>query len=189
LKQRNFTKCSIRVVVILFAFPLFNCVRNRLSSPASRADFLPDSTYLEFGRVYEVEVPQVFSQKNPHQVVQYSVYMCRGGLTDRLLQEITHVEEDTALGNAFVSFVRDFGPALELFKDSSLWLRFEAYADYEDVSVWYYYLVDSTGNCLARNPWVSLHRSRSNGKCALTGIFVNLPDEELMDIPGGLRKK
>jgi len=180
---------TVSITIFLFVLSLISCLKNKTSTGIAVSEFLPDSVYFEFSRVFKVEIPPDFSQKNPHHVAQYSVYMCREGLTNQLIQEIGHVEEDTVLGNIFVSFVRDFGPDLELFKNNSLWLRFEAYADYEDASVWYYYLVDSTGNCLTRNPWISLHRSKSNGKCALTGIFVNLPDEGLMDIPGGLRRK
>ncbi|NLI97202.1 hypothetical protein GX441_00900 [bacterium] len=180
------------IILWLIVFFSLNCAKNPTSIRFQNSRFLPDSEYLYYGETFRVESPTNFNVKNPHHVAQYSVCMCINGYTNQLLQEITHVERDTEMGNAYVSFVREIGPDLEIYKGVPLLLKFEAYADYrntEDISVWYYYLVDEAGNCLTRKPWVSLHLSRINGNCALTGIFVNLPDEDLMDIPEGLQRE
>lgn len=148
---------------------------------------LTDSEYFSFGDIFKVEKPEKLDNTNPHQIAQYSVYLCKQGLTDKMVGEIGHIEKDDDLGEAFVTFLREFGPDLERFKEGDLFLKFYGYKAGKDTSVWYYYLIDVKGIEINRKPWISLHRSNNDGRCALTGIFLNLSNDEKVPIPDDLK--
>jgi hypothetical protein len=160
------------------------------SSPpdAQKTAFAPDAGYFQFGSVFEVEARRPLDVTNPHQVAGHSVFLCRSGATETLLRDLGPAEGDAKLRAAFVTFVREFGPDLEAFKDSPLALKFEGYRDGRDESIWYYYLVSPEGKNLPRRPWVSLRRSKRDGRCALTGIFLNAEGDEQADMPAGLKR-
>jgi len=138
-----------------------------------------DSVYLTFGKVFKVENPSQMSFFNPHKVAQYSFFKCSQGQTNELLNEMTHVEKDTALGESFLTFLREFGPDVEHYKNETVYLKFHGYWKNETTTVWYYYLANESGTLLEHNPWISLHRSIETGRCALTGIFLYYPDEDI----------
>ena len=146
-----------------------------------------DRQYLEFGKVLPAQAYADPDFTNPHITVAHAVHRCSRGETLSLLKQMPHVEQDETLGRAFVTFVKEFGPDLERYRDRRVWLRFRAYDLNDATSVWYYYLADSEWRNLPHSPWVSLHRSRSTGLCALTGIFLHDPElGELRDMPQGL---
>jgi hypothetical protein len=149
--------------------------------------FNPDSDYFSFGKILKVERLASLDLENPHQVAQYSIYLFKEGETERVIKGIGHVEKDIELGRSFNTFVREFGPDLERFKGKSLYLKFEGYREGKDTSVWYY-LVNARGKRLIRGSWISLHRSKTDGRCALTGIFLNTPDNEISRMPKGLKR-
>jgi hypothetical protein len=154
----------------------------------SVAPFVSDSTYLQFKQLIKVETSATFDRTNPHQIASYSVSLCQNGATDKLLRELGHVEKDEKLGSAFTTYIREFGPELERFKDTQLYLKFEAYQDGSDTSVWYYYLVNSNAEHIEHKPWISIHRSKYDGSCSLTGIFLNDPGDEVVEMPQGLKR-
>jgi len=145
--------------------------------PGHKAAFQPESTYVEANQLIKVERPNVLDRTNPHQVAGFSVELCRSGATKQLVQELSHVEANQDLGRAFITFINEFGPDLERFKDVDLFLKFEGYKDGSNTSVWYYYLVNSNAGQIEHRPWISVHRSKHDGNCALTGIFLNDSDE------------
>lgn len=150
--------------------------------------FAPDAGYFQFGLTFKAEPQPQLDRTNPHQVASHVVFFCQSGATERLLKEFNHVEEDAKLGASFRTFIREFGPGLETFKGSPLGLKFEGYQDGKETSVWYYYLVSPDGKNLEHQPWVSLHRSKRNGRCALTGIFLNADGEEPAEMPTAIKK-
>jgi hypothetical protein len=155
-------------------------------SNAVAQEVTPDSVYLNFGKIFKVAVPRPLSFSNPHDVAQYAVYRCSQGETKQLLAEMEHVEKDIALGKAFITFIREFGPDLERYKGKPIYLKFHGYFINQPTTVWYYYLVDEKGNHLEHDPWISIHRSRSTGMCALTGIFLYEPEDGTPSMPKGL---
>jgi len=94
-----------------------------------------------------------------------------------------HVEKDADLGKAFLTFLDVFCPDLERFKNKDIHLKFHGYFENEPTTVWYYYLVDAKGKRIEHDSWLSVHRSRANGQCALTGIFLYEPDEGTPSMP------
>ncbi|MCX5727221.1 MAG: hypothetical protein NT030_08730, partial [Candidatus Saganbacteria bacterium] len=140
-----------------------------------------------FGNILVAEKPNNLSQNNPHQVAQYSIYLCKEGNTAKAIKIFGHVEKDARLGEDFLAFISEFGPDLESYKGKPLFLKFHGYSSGDATSVWYYYLVDRKGNNLLNNSWISIHRSRTNRKCALTGIFLNLPGEAVWKMPRNLQ--
>ena len=146
--------------------------------PVATREPAADSEYFSFGAILSVERPEALDMTNPHHIAQYSVHLCRQGQTTKMVQEIGHVEDDKDLGEAFLTFLRDFGPDLEKFKDKDLCLKFHGYKAGKDTSVWYYYLSTPQGNLLERKPFITLHRSNQSKMCALTGIFMALTDDE-----------
>jgi hypothetical protein len=166
------------IFIIFILISLLCCSCNKVND---------DSNYFNFGEIIAAEKPNNYSQYNPHQVAQYSIYLCKEGDTAKVIKKIGHVEKDAILGNSFLAFINEFGPDLERFKGKPLFLKFHGYKTGDDTSVWYYYLVDSKGNTLINNSFISLHRSRINHKCALTGIFLNLPGEKIVEMPSNLQ--
>lgn len=150
------------------------------------SDFPADKLHFQFGVVYKVGKPDDFSLRNPHHVAQYSVYLCKEGLTENLIKEIGHIEEDKELGRCFICVIREFGPDMERYKGNPIGLKFVGYKEGKDTSVWYYYLVDDKGDFMDNKSWISLHRSKQNGRCALTGIFLNIEGEKRCEIPDDL---
>lgn len=146
-----------------------------------------DRSFLTFGKYFEVKEHSSLDFLNPHEVAAHAVWMSSQGQAKELLLQMPHVETDLGLGEAFVTFLKVFGPDLEQFRNDSLKLKFHAYTLNDDTSVWYYYLFNVDGCQLEHTPWVSLHRSRSTGRCALTGIFLYDPEiGEPGAIPSGL---
>ena len=143
--------------------------------------------YFSFGAILRVEKPEALDKTNPHHIAQYSVHLCKQGQTSKMIQEIGHVETDTELGEAFLTFFKEFGLDLERFNNRDLGLKFHGYKAGKETTVWYYYLSDPQGRLLDRKPWISLHRSNRDKRCALTGIFLNLPGEEESPMPDGLK--
>jgi hypothetical protein len=90
------------------------------------------------------------------------------------------------------TFVDEFGPDLEKFRDTELRMEFVAYlppkAPDGGSSIWYYYLKAANGEYLPRKPWVSLRRSVTSKQCWLTGVFANSEDP-IVDIPAAARRK
>lgn len=146
----------------------------------------PDSAYLTFGKIFRAESPSSLSFSNPHQVAQYAFFRCSNGQTKQLLREMGHVETDSDLGKAFLTFLGDFGPGLERFKGQTIYLQFQGYAVNKTTTVWYYYLVNKAGTHLPHDPWISVHRSSSTGQCALTGIFLYDPKDGTPPMPKDL---
>ena len=153
----------------------------------SKSAFAPDDDYLRFGLMFKAESSQDLDKTNPHKVAAYSIFLCQTGATEKLVRELSPVERDRELGASFMTFVREFCPDLEAFKSTPLHLKFAGYQDGEDTSVWYYYLVRPNGKGFAGDPWVSIHRSKHDGNCSLTGIFLNQPGEERVRMPTGLK--
>jgi TPR repeat protein len=141
-----------------------------------KKQIVPDSAYFAFNKMFPVEKPSPMSFFSPHKVAQYASFKCSHGATDELLNEMKHVEKDTALGETFLSNLQLFGPDLERYENDRIYLAFYSYAKNRDVSVWYYYLVNEKGEFLEHKPWISLHRSNETGRCALTGIFEGTDD-------------
>jgi hypothetical protein len=181
-------KISVKfLILVCLSFFISSCSSKVSLTPTTAIQ--PDAAYYQFGEKFAVQIPDDFSKYDPHQVAQYSVYLIKEGRTEELLKQIGHVEKDQALGNSFITFLREFGPDLERYKGKNISLKFEGVKEEQDTSVWYYYLVDEQGNTLDDKSWVSLHRSRVDGRCALTGIFLNLPEFGEPDyMPEGLMK-
>jgi hypothetical protein len=159
------------------------------TAPTAIVNAQPDSTYYQFGKIFPVEMPKDLDIYNPHQVAQYSVLLLEQGRTEELLNQIGHVEKDAQLGQSFLTFLREFGPDLVRYKGKNIFLKFEGMHAGKDTSIWYYYLVDNKGNYLDDKSWISLHRSNADGRCALTGIFLNLPEfGEAVTMPGDILK-
>ncbi len=146
----------------------------------------PDSEYLTFGKIFKVESPQPLSFDNPHQVAQHAFFRCSQGQTKQLLTEMGHVEKDEDLGKSFLTFLDVFCPDLERFKNKDVYLKFHGYFVNKPTTVWYYYLVDDKGKHIEHDSWISVHRSRANGQCALTGIFLYEPEEGTPSMPKNL---
>lgn len=136
-----------------------------------------DRKLLAFKRLYPVKDYSPLDFTNPHHVAAYAVWKGSQGKTKELLAEMPYVEKDEGLGKAFVTFLEVFGPDLEQFKNTKISLKFEGYALNKDTSVWYYYIVTPESKLLKHSPWVSVHRSRTTGRCALTGIFLYDPND------------
>ena len=166
------------IFIIFILIPLLCCGCNKIND---------DSNYFNFGIIIAAEKPNNYSQYNPHQVAQYSIYLCKEGYTAKVIEKIGHVEKDAILGDSLLTFISEFGPDLERFKRKPLFLKFHGYKIGDDTSVWYYYLVDRKGNILINNSFVSIHRSRINHKCALAGIFINLPGGKIVKMPSDLQ--
>jgi hypothetical protein len=139
--------------------------------------FINDSEYLTFGKIFKVEDPPQMSFFNPHKVAQYAFFSCSQGKTNELLIEMAHVEKDIKLGRAFITYIQEFGQDLERYKDETIYLKFHGYMKNKTTTVWYYYLTDEKGQNFEYSPWISLHRSTKTGRCALTGIFLVYDDE------------
>lgn len=143
----------------------------------------PDEAYYDFGTVMPVQMPAGFWRYDPHNVAVYSVQLCRQGDTARLLEELPFVEADAAQGEAFARFVELFGPDLERYQGKNLSLRFVGVRQNEEISVWYYALLDEQGQPLDDHSWITVHRSRADGRCALAGVFVNQAGEQPVYMP------
>ena len=141
-----------------------------------------DTPYLSFGKVVEAAAQKKLDWKDPHQVTAYAVWMCRQGRTIELIKEMGHVQEDVELGKVLLSFIKEFGPGLERYKNKAVYLKFHGYFLGEDTSIWYYWLTDQSGRNLEDSPWVSTRRSERTQRCALTGIF--LYDRDIKNSPG-----
>ena len=150
-------------------------------------EILPDSDFFCFGKVLKVDGLENPHKKNPHHIAQYSIFLCKQGFTEKMIEEIGHVEKNETLGKSLIAFLREFGPDLEVFKNKTIFLKFYGYRVGKDTSIWYYYFTDAMGKELPRKPWISVHRSNYDFQCALTGIFLNLPGEEISTIPKGLK--
>ncbi len=173
------------LVALTLCAAILGCSKSTDSSPdaATTSERIDqnDLPFLKFGSVLAARSPEALDFTNPHHVARHAIFKCRQGRTEQLLAEMGHVEEDPDLGKAFITFLGEFGPDLEQFKDRDLHLKFHGYDLKEATSVWYYYLVTADGTLLEHKPWVSVHRSRTSGKCALTGIFLH--DPELPESP------
>jgi hypothetical protein len=166
-----------------------NTVNIASVTPSEVIEIQPDSAFYQFGKTFPVEIPNNLDIHNPHKVAQYSVFLLEQGRTEELLKQIGHVEKDEQLGQSFITFLREFGPDLARYKDKNILLKFSGVNAGKDTSVWYYYLVDNKGNYLDDKSWISLHRSNTDGRCALTGIFLNLPEYgEAVTMPGDILK-
>lgn len=132
-----------------------------------------DTRDLTFGRIYPISSAKL-KLDNPHASASYAVRQCIAGRGAELAIEMKHVESDPDLGSAFDTFIEVFCPDLERYRPigSKIALRFDGYALNPTTSVWYYSLTDVSGKPLSGAPWVSLHRSRTSRRCALTGIFL-----------------
>ena len=178
------------VVVLILTTAMFACSECAVIAPdaATTSEQINrnDLPFLKFGSVFTATSPEAVDFTNPHHVARHAVFKCSQGETEQLLAEMGHVEEDPDLGKAFVTFLREFGPDLEQFKDRDLHLKFYGYVLNDPTSVWYYYFVTADGTLLEHKPWVSVHRSRRSGKCALTGIFLHDPELPETPMPDGL---
>ena len=193
-------------VVLLLMCPLVSCgnrddpgtqtretstptgvVTPKQEGAASSPKTLADSDYFTFGRVFAAGQPAHASKTNPHIVAAHSVYLCMQGNTSAMVKMYGHVEPDEELGASFVTFLKEFGPDMEKYRGKEVHLKFHGYMAGKDTSVWYYYMTDAQGLPWDRTPWVSLHRSNVDKKCALTGIFLNLPEEDESPMPDGLK--
>lgn len=145
-----------------------------------------DEALLTFGKVIDAVARDKVDWKHPHQVTVHAVEMCRQGKTTDLIKEMGHVQEDVELGKALLTFIKEFGPDLERYKDQEIRVKFHGYFLDKDTSVWYYWLTDNAGRSLEGSPWVSTRRSLRTERCALTGIFLRDPD--IKDSPGPMPK-
>ena len=146
-----------------------------------------DMEYISFGEVFPVKDYPSLELTNPHEVSAYAIWKCCQGQTEDLLSQVPHVEKDDQFGKALTTYVEMFGPDLEQYRNVSLAIKFEGYRLDDDSSVWYYHLTNPDGICLQHQPWVSSHRSRTTQRCALTGIFLYDPNENIIDpLPDGI---
>ncbi len=146
-----------------------------------------DREYIVFGATFPIKNYLSLDLTNPHKVTAYAIWKCRQGQTDDLLLQVPHVEKKDELGKALTTYVEMLGPDLEQYRNVELAIKFEGYRLDEDTSVWYYHLTKPDGVSLQHQPWVSSHRSRTTRKCALTGIFLYDPNEEINDpLPEGI---
>lgn len=137
-----------------------------------------DQDFLTFGVLLKVEAPSEFSQTNPHHVAQKSVFLCSQGQTNILLDNDSFPAE-------YKMYIQEFGPDLERFHNQELSLRFHGYRRDSEYSLWYYYLLGPDGKQPPGKPWILLYRSKSDKRCALTGIFMNT-DGEIISMPQDL---
>ncbi len=114
-----------------------------------------DAAYLAFGKIIEASGAAKPDWEDPHQVAAYAVGMCRQGNTKGLIKEMGHVQEDADLGKSLLTFVSEFGPDLQRYKDKDVFLEFHGYSLSTDTSIWYYWLTDKSGKVLEDSPWVS----------------------------------
>jgi len=182
--MKKFSQCCL---VVLALWLTVSCGRKDESAARDQRQPSADSEYFSFGVILRVQQPESLDNTNPHHIAQYSVHLCKQGQTSKMVNEIGHVEADGELGRAFLSVLKEFGPDLERFKNTEMHLKFHGYNSTAKTSTWYYYLTNAEGKVLDRKPWISLHRSNQSKKCALTGIFPNLPGEEKTPMPGGLK--
>ncbi len=156
------------------------------TAPSGLTVVEPDEAYYDFGVVLPVQMPDPFWRYDPHSVAVYSVQLCRQGDTARLLEQLRYVEQDAARGEAFARFVEVFGPDLERYQSTKISLRFVGVRQGQEVSVWYYALLDDQGQPLDDHSWLSVHRSKVDGRCALAGVFVNEFGEQPVYMPEDL---
>jgi hypothetical protein len=146
-----------------------------------------DLPLLQFGQVFLVPQRATANFYDPHATLVYAIARCISGGTNALLREMSEVEgAKSDLGVALSDFVKEFGPDLQRYKKDRIAVRFLAYRLRETTSVWYYALTDYRGVPLAGRPWLSLHRSRTTGRCALTGIFLSEKGELVDPMPRDL---
>jgi len=151
--------------------------------------FNSDYKYFQFNAILKVEDPLNFDIHNPHTVAQYAFYTCKEGKTQSVIDNLGHIEKDKELGKSFLTFISVFGTDLEKYKGKEIWLKFHGYYEGKNdkPSVWYYYLADRFGKLIEKKSWISLHRSKFSGECALTGIFINTIDDTYSDMPTNLK--
>jgi hypothetical protein len=153
---------------------------------------LPDDAHLSFGKTFSVDKLPSPDLTNPHDVARHSVFLYKQGRARELPARPAQVDGDASLDRALTTFVDEFGPDLEKFRDTELRMEFVAYlppkAPDGGSSIWYYYLKAANGEYLPRKPWVSLRRSVTSKQCWLTGIFANSEDP-IVDIPAAARRK
>jgi ABC-type cobalt transport system substrate-binding protein len=134
-----------------------------------------EEAYYDFGKIFKVENISVDDLSNPHLVAKNHLYKCLNGNTDDILKIIPVVETDDDLAKSFMYYIDSFCkiPSDCPLINKNIYIKFAGIYHKKDVSVWYYYLVDSNGQPLLNNSWISLHCSNQNGICALTGVFFN----------------
>ena len=174
----TFFLAGLLALSVAFSGPAQDVPKNKVAKE--------DMPHLSFGKAVEAAAQEKLDWKNPHQVTAYAVWMCRQGKTNDLIKEMGHVQEDVELGKALLSFIKEFGPDLERYKNKEVYLKFHGYFLDKDTSVWYYWLTDKAGKNLEHSPWVSTRRSQRTQRCALTGIFLHDPD--IKDSPGPMPK-
>ena len=155
-------------------------------TPADKDVAEPDEFFYHFGLLLPVAGRAEVWRLDPHSTAVYSVWRCAQGDTEALVSELPYAEEDPALGESFGQFVRVFGPDLERYQKRSIALRFVGVKQGRAVSVWYYALLDEQGQPLDDHSWVTVHRSKADGRCALAGIFVNEFGEQPVYLPEDL---
>ena len=146
----------------------------------------PDEAYYQFGAVLPVQAPVEFWRYDPHNVAQYSTQLCREGRTADLLAQLAYVEDDASVGQSWARFVELFGPDLERYAGCSIGLRFVGVRQNDKISVWYYGLLDEQGQPLDDSSWITVHRSKLDGRCALAGVYVNQFGEQAVYMPEDL---
>ena len=177
-KRYNMSISKYVTLAILATCILFSQGCEYSDDPSTSTIDPNDKAYVTFGKVFPVKDYSPLDLTNPHEVTAYSIWKCSQGRTVELLSQISHVEEEEEYGKSFVSYVEMFGPDLVQYINTPLAIKFEGYRLDDDTSVWYYKLTNPSGIPLQHQPWVSSHRSRTTGNCALTGIFLYDPNEE-----------
>jgi hypothetical protein len=142
-----------------------------------------DAPFVQFGTILQT-VGTTRNFYNPHSTAAYAAGKCIAGEVDALLNEMPHVESDPALGTSLGNFVKEFCPDLKRYNRQAVTLKFAGYRQRETTSVWYYYVTDAAGHELKGRPWLSIHRSKRDGRAALTGIFLPEGDEIVDPLPG-----
>jgi hypothetical protein len=186
--MRHYSSLCLTLILIFLACNNPSTSSPTVSNPEGSTPQVthPDSDYLTFGKIFKVEPPAQFSFNNPHQVAQHAFFRCSQGQAKELVAEMGHVEKDVDLGKAFLTFLDVFCPDLERFRNQDVYLKFHGYFINKPTTVWYYYLVDAKGRHIEHDSWISLHRSRATGQCALTGIFLFEPKEGTPLMPKNL---
>lgn len=201
MEQTSFKRHIQRVSLGLLALCLLALMACRPAAPASTptpataprrtttaglAVVEPDEAYYQFGMVLPVPAPDDLWRVDPHSVAVYSVQLCRQGDTARLLQQLPYVEADPTVGQTWARFVELFGSDLERYRDRNIALRFVGVRQNQEISIWYYALIDDQGEPLDDHSWITVHRSKADGRCALAGVYVNQFGEQPVYMPEDL---
>lgn len=151
------------------------------------AEILPDSSFFEFGKAFSISRSASVDETNPNSYVAYAVGLCREGQTAELIRDSEVAYAELRLGSSLETFIREFGPDLERYRDTAMSLTLAGYREDNDETLWYYLLTTLAGEPLAGRPWVSARRIQRTGLVAFTGIFLPEDGKPAENLPTGLK--